>query len=270
MVRRIVLRQFSSRHFSAAGHSSRSAEPPGPTRTLSSHCLITTLLLISVFMSMTPAAVQPVNAGPNASAKWALHYVGPHDPEANTCDFSLFDCWTDTQVTAPEGPGDYDVYVIGVEVYGISATRFGIYGEGHFEFMGWTGCATLELPTEGWPGCGEGIALAWDEAQMDQTVTVGILHIYAYGSGRIWAGPDPRVGFAEWCDASDPAPRCDELYGDPAFGFVGIGMDGCNPCGCYTYGGGCVTPGFDLAAYGTCAPVPVEDRSWGSIKALYR
>ncbi len=210
-------------------------------------------------------------AGPNAYGKWALHYAGPHDPREHTCALTVSNCFSQIVVQAPLGPISFDIYVIAIDVTGIAGARFGIYGQGHFYFYdgGSRKCGDLEIDTPGWPGCGQGMAMTWASEQPGPNVTLGIIHAYAYGGGSLWTGPDPRVGFAEFCDGTMPSPDCDKIYGNPGFGMVGFGPNdlGCNPC---EYVHGCWVPGFSLEAYGTCDTVPVNGNSWGAIKALYR
>lgn len=210
-------------------------------------------------------------AGKNAFGLWVLEYAGPHDRELHTCEYELEQCYFgDLQVNAPAGPGSFDLYIVAVDVGGIAGARFGLYGQGEFYFYdgGWSSCSVFEIPTEGWPGCGEGMAMAWPQEQAGPQVTLGVLHVYAYGEGRLWTGPDPRVGFAEWCDGSQPYVVCDKNYNDEMFSIVGFGSYGCDPC--YSHGPGCATPGFDLELYGSCSPLPVHGKTWGAVKAFYR
>jgi hypothetical protein len=183
----------------------------------------------------------------------------------------LDQCWFGgLAVDAPAGPGAFDVYIIAVDVQGIAGARFGLYGDGHFYFYssGWVRCGQFEVPTQNWPGCGEGNATTWTSEQPGPNVTMGILHVYAYGVGRLWTGPDPRVGVAEWCDGTSPEPICVENFDETRFAIVGFGVQGCNPC--YSHYPGCWTPGFDLEIYGACDAVSTHGSSWGAIKALYR
>ncbi len=168
---------------------------------------------------------------PNQNGKWALHYAGPHDSRANTCDFTVSACESVT-VDAPSGPGRYDIYVLGVDVDEVLGTRFGLSCDGPLLFYGWMSCGELEIPTDGWPGCGEGNAVTWGAVPAPgPTVTVGILDVYVYGgSVSLSTGPDPRVGHAEWCDNSDPAPLCFPTAAPSAFSTIGFGGGGSIDC----------------------------------------
>ena len=61
----------------------------------------------------------------------------------------------------------------------------------------------------------------------------------------------PRVGFAEFCDGTQPAPLCLEKTQPSQFGCVEFNGSGCgyNPCS---------------------TPVEGESKSWGAVKSLYR
>ena len=79
---------------------------------------------------------------------------------------------------------------------------------------------------------------------------MGILDVYIYAgtNAKLCMGPDSRVGFAEFCDGSQPTPLCNHTTNPAAFGCVGFNRLGYNPC----------------------SEVPVENRSWGAVKSLYR
>ncbi len=167
---------------------------------------------------------------PNKNGKWVLHYAGAHNSKTNTCSFDVVGC-EEISVDAPGGPGRFDIYLLAVDVDEVAALRYGLYCEGDFYFYGWTSCTDLELPTDGWPGCGEGNAQTWSAPQAGPHVTAGILDVYAYGSAvSLSTGADPRVGFAEWCDGSQPSPLCHKTTNPGAFGKVGFGVAGFNPC----------------------------------------
>ena len=209
--------------------------------------LLTVLGVAFVCMMATNAGAVMNNNG-----KYALHYAGPHNQKLNTCDFVLTNCGLDL-VTSVAGAGRYDIYAIAVDVNGLTGARFGLHCEvltGGLFLYGWTSCADLELPTPLWPGCGEGNAVTWATEQMGPHVTMGILDVLVYAgtNAKMCLGADPRVGFAEFCDGSEPYPLCNSTTNPAAFGCVGFGRLGYNPCD----------------------QVPVENSSWGAIKALYR
>ncbi len=186
----------------------------------------------------------------NHNGKFALHVAGPHDAKVNTCDFVMTDC---TTIVTEADVGRFDIYALAIDVVEVTGARFGLRCEEldppAFFFYGWTLCGDLEIPTEGWPGCGEGNAITWSPAVTIPHVTMGILDVYVYGTNaRMCMAEDPRVGFAEFCDDSQPAPECNKVTEDAAFGCVGVLRPGYNPCG----------------------EVPVERSSWGAVKSLYR
>jgi hypothetical protein len=206
------------------------------------------LLTVLLFVALLFAAAAPADAVKNANGKWILHYAGVHNSKTNTCDFLALDC-SDIVTEAPAAAGRYDIYVLAVDVVGIAGTRYGITCSGTFFFYGWTKCSDFEIPSAGWPGCDEGNAQTWGAEQPGPFVTLGILDTYHYGGLAVLkVGNDPRVGFAEFCDGSEPSPICYQTSDNTRFGCIG----------------------FDCAGYNPCSEVPVENRSWGQLKAIYR
>jgi hypothetical protein len=205
------------------------------------------IALVCSFAGVADAAI-------NHNGKYALHIAGPHDEKGNTCDYVMTNCAAE-MVTSGASGIRYDVYALAVDVNGIAGARFGlgcettpIGGVGFF-FYGWTACSDFEIPTAGWPGCGEGNALTWIGEQAGPNVTMGILDVYVYpGIAKLCTDVDARVGFAEMCDGSQPTPLCNSTTSPAAFGCVG----------------------FDRLGYNPCGEVPVEERSWGAVKSLYR
>ena len=192
----------------------------------------------------------------HGNSKWALHYAGEHNAKVNTCAYLVTDCTPPAgQVveTGPMGPGRFDVYVLALDTNGIAGTRYGLWCEPEFMFWfyGWTSCSDLELPSAGWPGCNAGNAQTFGVEQPPGHVTLGILDVYVYpGMAHLKTGNDPRVGFAEWCDGASPEPWCcviDYNVYPNAFGYVGFGCPGYNPCGV----------------------IATEKTSWGAVKAIY-
>ena len=192
----------------------------------------------------------------NHNGKFGLHLVTLE--EKTSCDFVMTNCMNArTHIVSPGGEGArWDIYVIAMDVTAIQGVRYGLrtenpVGQGLY-FYGWTNCGMLEIPTPGWPGNGEGNAQTWSTEQAGPHVTVGILDVYLYpgSNAKLCTTADPRVGWAEFCDGSEPVPLCNRHYGweHEAFGCVGFNRDGYNPCGV----------------------VPTEHTSWGVVKGLYR
>lgn len=210
------------------------------------------MLLAVVGVALVCMMATSAYAGPNHNGKFALHVAGG----SGTCDFVMTDCATqmDTEVPFSETEATYEIYVMALDVSNITAARYGLYcevalGTG-FYFYPWTNCADLEIPTPGWPGCDEGNAQSWTSMQPGPHVTMGILDVYVYAgtNAKLAMAVDPRTGFAEFCDNSEPNPLCDRATEPAAFGFVGFGRHGYNPC----------------------SEVPGTNSTWGVVKSLYR
>jgi hypothetical protein len=169
----------------------------------------------------------------NSDGMWVLHFAGPRGSEPPDCTFPIPNCWN-AVVDATTAPGRYDIYVLAIDVEEIAGTRFSLdcgY-PGSKLFYGWTGCADIEDPTPGWPGCDEAISMTWSSPQSGPYVTVGILDVYIYPmQDYLRVEPDPRTGFAEWCDGREPVPNCYQTSDWDVFGAIGFGMPGYNPCG---------------------------------------
>jgi hypothetical protein len=209
--------------------------------------LLLSFIMLSTFVA-APAAWS-AETTKNGTGVWTLHYAGPHDGGANTCEFTLTSCTSQLDVDAPAGPGRFDVYVIATDVAAIASTRFGLSCSGGVTFNGWTGCADSETPESGWPACGKGITLSWVSEQPGPNVTLGVLDVYIDGTTSFCSGPDPRLGSAEFCDGTMPTPLCVQLDQIWRFGCVGFGELGYASC-----------PGPDNSS----------EYTWGIIKSLYR
>jgi hypothetical protein len=208
-------------------------------------------MLVAVAAS---AITLSAGANPILDMDWALHYAGPHDSQTNTCEFTVEVCLDaprgDLEVTAPSSPGRCDVYVLGINLtMRVASARYGICCDGPVVFYGWTSCSDFETPTPGWPGSGEGNAQTWLTEQESFHLTMGVLDLYVYGGPlQICACPDPRTGYAEWCNGEDPTPQCIQVSHPAFLGCLGFGEPGYNPCQ-YT---------------------ATEGTSWGALKSLFR
>ncbi len=203
------------------------------------------------------------NAVKNANAKWALHYAGAHNAKTNSCakDFNTAGC--DGIVVTTTDTGHVDIFVLAVDVAGIAGTRYGIccdYSGTAPYFYGWTKCSALEIPTVepdyiAWPDCGAGNAQTWSTEQVGPIVPCGILEVYIYaGTASMSVCPDPREGFSEWCDGTQPSPVCFKILDtnpDESKYYGSIHFDGTD-------------------GYNPCSVVPVVQQSWGSVKSIYR
>jgi hypothetical protein len=106
---------------------------------------------------------------------------------------------------------------------------FGDYDAGNFSIMGHGACfpsGGLTIPSSGWPGPNEGIALTTtDENWSGNFEPVYWIAGYAYGEDLIPLGPDPDGDFAGWA-------RCgDQLEAEAvALGGMGLLTDGIYVC----------------------------------------
>jgi hypothetical protein len=209
------------------------------------------IALVSFFASTADATI-------NHNGKLALYLAGPTG--SGTCEYVMGDCTLG--ITHKATPKDefgvfekdrFDLYLMAIDVYGIAGARYGLtceitQGVGFF-FYGWTKCSDFEIPEAGFAGCGKGNAQTWVGEQAGPHVTMGILDTYVYPGtiARLCVSADPRVGFAELCDGSDPSPLCNHIAAG-GLGCFGVNRKGYNPCG----------------------EVPTVSRSWGAVKSLYR
>ncbi len=195
--------------------------------------------------------VADADAGQNSNGKFALHFAGPHDAKANTCEsLDLQGDCGNLVISSSDNPGRFDVYVVTIDSGAITAIRYGLACDGPFYFYGWTNCSLLELPTPGWPGCGEANAHSFGTGVPGPITVAGILDVYTYvGSVSVSTTIDPRTGSAEWCDDTEPNPICDKTTDILSFSTVGFnGNPGVNNCGI----------------------IATEHPTWGRVKALYR
>jgi hypothetical protein len=218
-----------------------------------------TILIAFMAVGLISVAATETPCDPGGVAySWGLHYAGQHNSKVNTCGLTVVRCFegpvVDLVSQGPEGPGDFDIYVVALCAYnGFQGTRFGLCSADSFYFYGWRSCGDLQTNTPGWPGRGEGVSVTWNDEQAGPFVTIGILDVYVYaGLSTMEICPDPRVGYCGWSGSRVPGQyKQTTNEWRPAFGVIGFGTQGYNPCPC---------PGV----------VPVERNTWGRIKATYR
>lgn len=202
-------------------------------------------------------------------------------------------------VSDPEDLRPVVWYVLGVftnspgpvDVWGV---QFGLgdYDTAAMDFVKWDDCFltnSLQLPTSGWPGPNEGIAIAGlvEGLADDEIVEVYWFASYVYGEVGIPLGSDPRsdvVGFG--C-----APPTSVIDGVESYnlGILGFGVSGYNPLDPVPQEGACCladqceiqTLDDCVALEGeyqgdntSCFPMnpcePAKETSWGNLKRLFR
>jgi hypothetical protein len=208
-------------------------------------------MLLAVFCVSLVCSFASADAAINHNGKFGLYLAGP-TPD---CDYVMTDCFAGAThlYTGQTNPSAlFDLYLVAVDVQGIAGARYGYTCEilsGGFFFYGFNSCSDFEIPEAGFPSCGTGNAQTWVGEQAGPHVTMGIqaMYVYAGTNARLCVGPDPRVGFAEFCDGTEPAPLCNTVASG-GWGCFGVNRLGYNPCD----------------------RVPVEQKSWGAVKSLYR
>ncbi len=179
--------------------------------------------------------------------------TAPEDPVTLGIPCSNFN--TD-QVVAPAATAR-SVYLVVAKAdpaAGVAGVSCGILTSGGVGSFGFTLCADLDFPNGGWPSSGGGDRITWAAATNCQNTVVGAdgahavagsFYIYSYGGdGEVCV--TANNGIPEPIKVADCAAS--ESTVNLGGGKVGYGsLDGFNPC---------------------LVSTPVEESTWGSIKAL--
>lgn len=140
-----------------------------------------------------------------------------------------------------DGCGDVDVFPVAYDLSGVTAVEVGLTWPDSWGSCAFTPCGFDLLMSEiVYPG--DWLSGAWTECQYVRAVVVGFGWLAPTSGGRICPSPNP-LGFMGVTD-------CEFIQLEFAAAYcAGVcGMDGENPCG------GGVS----------------EDKTWGSIKSMYR
>jgi hypothetical protein len=212
-----------------------------------------------------PDCVCEVVEPPNPDVGIAIHV----DQEGHDCDFHLANC--DLIQTAWPDYG-YPIDFLIMNCYfpaGFTGDEYSIIFPPEWGVANWQSCADFdEDPFEGTSG--DGIIQWWNTCQpapgpAGGPHTIGILTLVPTSPGRVYIWTHPATGLAGVYNCSIP-PVMDEVLpwetvGNGRAGWVDVaGGGGCNPCICVDPGDPCWPEGGS----------PVEDATWGSIKAMYR
>ncbi len=183
------------------------------------------------------------------------------------------------------GPRGFGGIEFGFEQYDQSAieiTSHGYYCPPRAEI--------LVIPTAGWPGPNEGVAITYGGDQRDRIRTETILELawfaaYVYGAETLPLGIMPSSRVAQIVDGSNP-PNIDELE-EWQLGVLAFGQAGYNPCAppnvrgacCLAgrcqeiYRGDCELQGGVFQGENTdCFPnpcLPPKPTTWGRVKKMY-
>jgi hypothetical protein len=166
------------------------------------------------------------------------------------------------------GFGDYDPSAISVFDHGLCNDGY------------------LSLPTDGWPGPNEGVALLFLPYKRQKIVEVAWFAAYVYAPGVLPLGPDPVTHTAAFSDAGSPTVT--DYLEDYQLGVLGFGQAGYNPCGGSDPDGACCFAGrcqetarADCELQGgvfygentSCFPnpcAPPQPTTWGRVKLTYQ
>ncbi len=145
----------------------------------------------------------------------------------------------------------------------------------------------LALPTEGWPGPNEGVALVFEPCRRQKIVEVAWFAAYVYAAGVLPLGPDPRTHYAAFAEG-EASPTIEDRLEDYQLGVLAFGQAGYNPCGVADPEGACCLAGrckevtrsdcdFEGGIfYGentNCFPNPCDPpqpTTWGRVKLTYQ
>ncbi len=254
--------------------------------------------MMAGFVLGVAGLLAPAGAGPHANGKLVPHidatieYTTSVSSYEGQCDIrDCEDAVTEGQVNSEkaqvwfvlacfaDSPGPVDLAGIefGLGSFDPSKINFVAYGATD---------PLLELPTSGWPGPNEGIAIAWgtDKARTSRVAEVYWFASYVYGPVAVELSVDPTYDIAQFGDSNLP-PQMDDIFD---FGIAGFGQPGYNPCAppgpqtgaCCVWGECRLVSRDECEAQGgsyrgdntVCFPSPCGDAietSWGALKRLY-
>ena len=222
------------------------------------------LLVLSLFASLSFASN-------NGNAKIALH-VASHVSKGQ-CGVAIVPatCSAIVPYNATAGGVSYDVYVCVYDFTEMSSLEIGInYTESLTQGLtiwSWASCLSgafeLKSITPAWPAPASGIVVSpatcltktFNPSGDNEVVSIGYFYLTAYGTGgRLSIIGSPRASTAEITECLvGGLGHTDVISGltPSSLGFADFGS-----------GGTGYKPG--------CGGVPVEGRTWGNIKALYK
>jgi len=149
----------------------------------------------------------------------------------------------------------------------------------------------LTIPSAGWPGPNEGVAITYTGPQEDRTRREKICELawfaaYVYGAQTLPLGPNPMTGMVGITDDANP-PNLDELE-EWQLGVLAFGVAGYNPCAPPNVRGACCLGGRCQELYRDdcdlqggvfqgentdCFPnpcLPPKATTWGRLKRMYQ
>lgn len=196
-------------------------------------------------------------AGPNEGGVLILHAESSiiySTDNGGYCGDTLLDVCEGAVVGVPSDPTVTTVFFVlaafprdssprlGGVTFGINyeSDRLALVEAGH--------CGDEVLNEDDWPQPGSGTAVTWEPARTDHLVEVYWFAAYSrYGASPTSFELMPHPIQGGWFVDDDNPSQIDEIAG---YGALGFGMDGYLPC--------------------PAGPVPVEEQSWGNVKARFR
>lgn len=209
-------------------------------------------LLFGAMVPGVPSAFS--QALTNSDARLALHVVPATGRPACTGSDAAPTC---AQIVTQGGllpAHSYFVYLLvvkGEAAPGVSGLEAGIAYNGMpgagVDVFGWTSCASLEFPQQGWPATGGGNRIGWDSLVRCQrtepggagtgvVATAGYFYVGAYGPDLLRLTTHPGSGIAGVvdCAAVEAIVEGSTVHRDPSFlgstRFSAEGGAGHNPC----------------------------------------
>jgi hypothetical protein len=214
-------------------------------------CRARTLLEASTLALLTShAALAGVYESPSFNVN--LHLT-PADFSMGCGGHEFLEDLTCDELDSPPASGPSFAWVIvsgsepfteGSVVPGLTGLQFGIEHDLPPENVSWVRCASgLQIPTEGWPGSGSGIALTWIPCHENDrpSAIAGFFHVPDASTGSLSIAPHPLTDTIEVTDCvSRLWTICEESAGS-------VDLASGSPAECGTFAAPVAPPG-DLAA----------------------
>jgi hypothetical protein len=215
----------------------------------SSNVILRVCLACAIALASFVVLARPAWAGPNTGGMLLLHANPSLTASTGNCGLSDLRSCDAAVIEVPANGVPTVCYVLAVfPDYAsprVCVVTFGIqYDNPDVGPVAWGVCGNGYLTTTapGWPTSGSGVAVQWDEAQRQNILEICWFVSEPNSIGTIKAAPHPTQPVA-FTDDGIPA-QSDEAE---AYGMLGFGTRGSNPCGHGPLSGAC------CGADGSCA-----------------